>query len=169
MGAAPVEIDTSPLMVDAGMRLDEVWRKKHARWLREGNIWGLYFSAARRARDKLLPNEKQRLLDLIGLDRAKKLEDDLVQFMESLPRRYSFEFPIQTSMPLGTPEIKLSKTLALVEVQSPPPATSGLFGGPPQAASPLPEARRLSTRTPKRQSVLGPSLFRSAAATFDAA
>lgn len=122
-------LDTKSLVTPL-KRVDEAWRKKHARWLRETNAFGVYFSAVWRAKDNKKPVERQRLADLIGLARAKELEDELVEFMESLPRRYTFEFPIQTSVPFGAPEIKLNKILALVEVQRPVPAASGLFGGP---------------------------------------
>jgi Apea-like HEPN len=148
--------DTATLLVSL-QRLDAAWRKKHARWLREMDAFGVYFSAAAKAAEfsKGL-QERERLLDRIGAAKAKKLEDELVEFMESLPRRYTFEFPIQTPVPFGAPEIKLSKTLALVEVQRSAPATAGSLGGLMAGLGNLPaETTQVTTITALRVHAVG--------------
>jgi hypothetical protein len=119
------------LLVEALTRADRAWRSHGMRkkWLREDNFFAVYlrFLSEVAPHDCRSAPDSRSLADMLGAVGAQKLEDELVRFMESVPRRYLVEFPIRTTRALSAGEVRLSDTLALIQTEI-PASQSGYVG-----------------------------------------
>src|SRR5579862_3461340 len=119
------QLESRPLLPPL-RRTDEAWRAgKRKQWLREGDFFGAYLRLLLdKVKAPLGPGARRNLREVLGAAETDQFEDHLVRFAESIPRRYSIEFPIRLAVPLGAEEVNLSNDLALVTTEAKPEATA---------------------------------------------
>jgi hypothetical protein len=151
-------LETGPLM-DTWPRADAAWRTgKRKPWLRQGDFFGLYVrSLFHELATPVAAGERRRhVREILGEAKANELEDRLVQFAESVPRRYAVDFPLRTALPLGANEVQLGKELTLVttevDVQQQGLPSGGLFG---VLSSLVPPLAKKTSRTYLRVRTIG--------------
>jgi hypothetical protein len=97
---------------------------KRAQWLRQGNAFTIcidrILDTLPRPRPK--PDAWRSARQLIGEERANSVSSEIVAFLESIPRRYDFSFPLSTSHPIGTDTVELARNVHLVTITETGPA-----------------------------------------------
>ena len=140
-------------------QLDEATRAgKRAQWLRQGDGFGICLQIIVKAlpRPFPIPDSWRSIRQVLGEERSNALVSEIVAFIESIPRRYDFSFPLHTTQPLGSDVVTLASNVALVTITETVPAAptggnllSGLFGmgnaAPPNNA-PITEVKRVVVR-----------------------
>jgi hypothetical protein len=125
-------VDTNAVLSPL-INLDMLWRAANKKWLRDLQIIGPYFEIIAPAlRDARKLGTPTRLVDILDEAGIKSLEDELLDFLNSLPRQYFVHFPIRIGTNIGHSELKIGDQLSICSRRpTPAGATLGdLFSSP---------------------------------------
>ena len=119
---------------DNAFALDEAWHAKHKKWIQTFQGIEVVLEALHALRQLVSPRGiPQRLVDAVGPMRVQAAKEELLNFMESVPRKYDLFFPIRSRAKFTDSKLQLGRRLILCgrpRINSAPdPGTNNALAG----------------------------------------